>query len=40
MGASTILHFLSKYGANPQIKDIVSAVVLDSPFCSFEKIAK
>lgn len=40
MGASTILNFLNNYGSLGPINKIVKFVILDSPFYSFEQIAK
>jgi uncharacterized alpha/beta hydrolase family protein len=40
MGASTILSFLKSYGEDLSIKQIVKFAILDSPFSSFEQIAK
>jgi triacylglycerol esterase/lipase EstA (alpha/beta hydrolase family) len=40
MGAATILYFLKVYGEKEYIKNMVRFTVLDSPFCSFEQIAK
>lgn len=40
MGASTILNFLNIYGHEDDIKSSVKYAILDSPFSSFEKIAK
>lgn len=40
MGASTVLNFLKIYGEDSLIKSSIKSAILDSPFVSFEQIAK